>query len=163
MPGHILNYTILRTLGSGVSCKVKLGFDTQTGKKVAVKIMNDKIDLKTQELVLTEVKAMSKLKHENIVNQIAWGKATYVKESGKEKEIVYIVLELANGGELFDFIAISGRFNESIARFYFKQLINGLNFCHQSGITHRDLKPENILLDSNYTLKIADFGFAAPV
>jgi len=47
MPGHILNYNILRTLGSGVSCKVKLGFDTQTGKKVAVKIMNDKIDLKT--------------------------------------------------------------------------------------------------------------------
>ena len=41
--------------------------------------------------------------------------------------------------------------------------MEGLAFCHEKGITHRDLKPENLLLDSNYTLKIADFGFAAPV
>jgi serine/threonine protein kinase len=42
-------------------------------------------------------------------------------------------------------------------------LINGLKFCHEAGITHRDLKPENIFLDSNYILKIADFGFAASI
>ena len=70
---------------------------------------------------------------------------------------------MAGGGELFDFIAIYGRFEEPTARFYFKQFMEGLAFCHDKGIAHRDLKPENLLLDSDYTLKIADFGFAAPV
>lgn len=77
--------------------------------------------------------------------------------------MTYIVLELASGGELFDFIANSGRFEEPIARYYFKQLLEGLDYCHNMGIAHRDLKPENILLDSQFNLKIADFGFAAPV
>jgi serine/threonine protein kinase len=74
-----------------------------------------------------------------------------------------IVLELAPGGELFDFVSNTGRFEERIAWFYFKQLIQGLEYIHKSGITHRDLKPENLLFDQFFNLKIADFGFAAPV
>ena len=42
----------------------------------------------------------------------------------------YIVLELALGGELFDFIAISGKFDEPLARYYFKQFMDGLSYCH---------------------------------
>jgi serine/threonine protein kinase len=79
------------------------------------------------------------------------------------EEIYYLVFELADGGELYNFIDLTRGVNESIARFFFKQLINGLNFCHNKGIVHRDLKLENILLDSEYTLKIADFGFAESV
>lgn len=77
--------------------------------------------------------------------------------------VSYIVLELALGGELFDFVANSGRFEEPAARYYFKQFLEGLDYVHQKGFTHRDLKPENLLLDHQFTLKIADFGFAAPV
>ena len=73
------------------------------------------------------------------------------------------MLELATGGELFDYVATTGRFSEPIARFYFRQLIEGLDYCHQKGVTHRDLKPENVLYDNSFNLKIADFGFAAPV
>ena len=63
MPGKIGRFEIIRTLGTGASCKVKLALDTESGRKVAIKIINDNMDAKLQELVLTEVKAMSALKH----------------------------------------------------------------------------------------------------
>lgn len=69
MPGYIGNIQILRTIGSGSSCKVKLGLDTETGRKVAVKILLDDIDEKTKELVMTEVQAMANLDHENVIKQ----------------------------------------------------------------------------------------------
>jgi len=69
------------------------------------------------------------------------------KASGEKEHVIYIVLELATGGELFDYVATTGRFNEPIARFYFRQLIEGLDYVHQKGVTHRDLKPENVLFD----------------
>jgi serine/threonine protein kinase len=67
MPGIIGNYKIHRTLGQGASCKVKLGFEISSGRKVAVKIMNKNIDEKIKKLILTEVSAMSILKHQNVV------------------------------------------------------------------------------------------------
>jgi len=72
-------------------------------------------------------------------------------------------LELVGGGELFDFVANSGAFSDNISRYYFKQMINGLKYMHSAGVAHRDLKPENIMLTEDFTLKIADFGFAAPI
>ena len=72
-------------------------------------------------------------------------------------------MEFCAGGKLFDFIDLSGPFKEPLARYFFKQFMESLDYCHSKGVTHRDIKPENILLDSNYILKIADFGFAAPI
>lgn len=129
MPGKLGRFDILRTLGTGASCKVKLAMDTETGRKVAVKIMNDNIDPKMKELVMTEVKAMEPLKHLNIVSQIEYGNGVYEKPT-KKKDVSYIVLELALGGELFDFVAISGRFEEPLARYFFKQFLEGLDYCH---------------------------------
>lgn len=163
MPGQIGQYRIIRTLGQGGSCKVKLGIHNETGEKVAVKIMNDDLDDKMQELVLTEVQAMSKLKHANIIEQKEVGTGAYVKDNGNQKQVSYIILEIATGGELFDFIANSGKFSEGEARYFFKQFMEGLDFCHNNQVAHRDLKPENLLLDKDYNLKIADFGFAAPI
>ena len=53
-------------------------------------------------------------------------------------------------------------FNESTARFYFRQLIDAVEYLHSNGVVNRDLKLENLLLDINYNLKVADFGFCAP-
>lgn len=71
------------------------------------------------------------------------------------------MLELITGGELFDKIVAEGRFDDVTARFYFRQLIRGVKYCHSQGVCHRDLKPENLLLDANGDLKISDFGLSA--
>jgi serine/threonine protein kinase len=74
------------------------------------------------------------------------------------------VLELASGGELFDRIAIDRGTDEDIARHYYRQLLQGIRYCHSKGVCHRDLKPENLLLsddDEEPTLKIADFGLSS--
>ena len=71
------------------------------------------------------------------------------------------MLELIAGGELFDKIVAESRFDEKTARFYFRQLIKGVKYCHGMGVCHRDLKPENLLLDEKSDLKISDFGLSA--
>jgi serine/threonine protein kinase len=167
MPSRLGNYNLLRTLGSGANSKVKLGQHKDTGAFAAIKILkkgDPRMDAKFLELVMTEVETMSKLSHPNIVNLIEYSKDAFVeKEDGTKYPVICIGLELATGGELFDYVALTGRFDERIARFYFKQLIAGLDYVHQRGVTHRDLKPENVLYDSHFNLKIADFGFAAPL
>lgn len=133
-----------------------------SGDKVAIKIMDPNMPAETKELLETEVGQMMKLQHNNVLRMLHHGRGTYSKPSGS-KEVDYIVLELAQTGELFDILAMTGPLPDHIARYYFKQFLDGLNFCHTQGIAHRDLKTENLLLDKHYNLKIADFGFAAEV
>lgn len=77
---------------------------------------------------------------------------------------VYIILELVEGGELFDRIVANGQFDEPTSKFVFRQMCLGVKYLHDRSITHRDLKPENVLLtlpDTNETLvKITDFGLS---
>ena len=155
-------YQLGRTLGSGVSCKVKLAKD-DANNRYAVKIFSKDIDF--AELMDAELATLRQCAHPNVIGLIESGKGTqnHSKKAEKCKSVHYIVLELAFGGELFDYIANSGRFEERVARYYMKEMLDGLNYCHNQGIVHRDLKPENILLDGQFNLKIADFGFAAPV
>lgn len=101
--------------------------------------------------------------HPNIIKLVSNGRSNYWKMNGKKKEVAFIVFELANGGELFTFIADTGRFSEPVARYYFKQLLEGLEYCHNNGVAHRDLKLENLLIDSQFKLKIADFGFSTQI
>lgn len=70
-------------------------------------------------------------------------------------------MELALGGDLFNLIESEKGVEQDIAHFYFRQLINGIDFLHSQGVAHRDIKPENLLLDKNGNLKIGDFGMAA--
>lgn len=73
---------------------------------------------------------------------------------------IFVVMEYVSGGELFDLIAQKGRLPEAEARYYFKQIIDGVDYCHHNLVTHRDLKPENLLIDENKSVKIADFGLS---
>ena len=78
-----------------------------------------------------------------------------------QQEKVYIIMELCQGGELFDRIAECGGLPEDEARRYFVHILSALRHCHQNHVYHRDLKPENILLDGQDNAKVADFGLAA--
>ena len=75
-------------------------------------------------------------------------------------DTILLVLEYAPGGELFDVLYYTSSLKEVVARTYFKQIINGLEACHNANVVHRDLKPQNLLLDSKYNLKITDFGLS---
>jgi 5'-AMP-activated protein kinase catalytic alpha subunit len=75
------------------------------------------------------------------------------------KTKIFIVMEYAKGGELFNKIA-KGKLKVDVARRYFQQLISAVDFCHSRGVYHRDLKPENLLLDENDNLKVSDFGLS---
>ncbi|EUC65218.1 Serine/Threonine-kinase chk1 [Rhizoctonia solani AG-3 Rhs1AP] len=72
-----------------------------------------------------------------------------------------MLLELASGGDLFDKIAPDVGVDMDLARFYFTQLIAGVEFIHSQGVCHRDLKPENLLLNLEGRLKISDFGLCS--
>jgi len=85
---------------------------------------------------------------------------TYIRANNKGSyQVSAVVLELAPNGCLFDYVKIMEGFHIDIARFYFKNLLNGLKYMHENGLVHRDIKLENILFDRDYILKIADFGF----
>ena len=81
----------------------------------------------------------------------------------------YIITEMLDGGELFEFITNQGTFSETDAAIRMKQILQGVNYLHSQYIVHRDLKPENIMLISKpnsvkkYSLKIIDFGTAIQI
>jgi len=108
-----------------------------------------------------ELDILSSLKHPNIVKLIEIREnEDYIKKNGSSYKVLAIILELVVGGDLFEYIAITGRFCEEVARTYFKMLIETLEYCHSQGIAHRDLKPENVLLDDEFNIKLTDFGLS---
>ena len=78
----------------------------------------------------------------------------------ESKNRLFIILEYAAHGELFDYLSQQGYLAPEVAMKFFRQIIYGLDYLHSNSICHRDLKLENILLDEHDNLKIADFGFA---
>lgn len=142
------------TLGCGAFGKVVLGYDKKKHSNVAVKVIEKELvrEMNIQTYVEREIELMRKLKHDHVVKLIA------VADTAKAYNLV---MELATGGELFDRIVESKRFEEQTARRYFQQLVSAVHYCHHvHHIVHRDLKAENLLLDGNGDLKVCDFGLS---
>ncbi|KAM9450729.1 serine/threonine-protein kinase MARK2 isoform 7-T7 [Clarias gariepinus] len=149
---HIGKYRLLKTIGKGNFAKVKLARHVLTGKEVAVKII-DKTQLNSSSLqkLFREVRIMKLLNHPNIVKLF---------EVIETEKTLYLVMEYASGGEVFDYLVAHGRMKEKEARAKFRQIVSAVQYCHQKFIVHRDLKAENLLLDADMNIKIADFGFS---
>ncbi|KAI5628161.1 serine/threonine-protein kinase MARK1 [Silurus asotus] len=149
---HIGNYRLLKTIGKGNFAKVKLARHVLTGREVAVKII-DKTQLNPTSLqkLFREVRIMKIVNHPNIVKLF---------EVIETEKTLYLIMEYASGGEVFDYLVAHGRMKEKEARAKFRQIVSAVQYCHQKRIVHRDLKAENLLLDADMNIKIADFGFS---
>ena len=100
-----------------------------------------------------ELSILERLNHPNIVAL----KAFY-----EDMDNYYIVMELVPGGDLMDFVAANGAIGEDATQVITKQILEGIAYVHNLGISHRDLKPDNILImqDDPILVKITDFGLA---
>lgn len=148
-------YKIGDTLGEGAFSVVKAAVDKQTGKRVAVKTINrTNLPVEDEIALKQEVEILTSLNHPNIVKCF---------DFFEEEKYYYVVMEILEGGELFDRIVKKTFYNEKEARDLVQILLGAIKFCHDHDIVHRDLKPENLLLTSasdDANIKLADFGFA---
>ena len=130
-----------------------MGTHILTDEKVAVKILEkDKIvDVNDVERVAREIHILKILRHPVVVQLYE------IIETEKE---LYLIMEYARGGELFDYIVSHKRVREKEAARFMHQIISGIEYLHKLGICHRDLKPENLLMDDYNNIKIVDFGLS---
>lgn len=146
-------YDLGRLLGKGTFAKVYYARSISTNQSVAIKVIDKEKILKVGlvDQVKREISVMKMVKHPNVI---------HLYEIMATKTKIYFVMEYAKGGELFNKVA-KGKLKEDVARKYFQQLINAVDFCHSRGVYHRDIKPENLLLDEHDNLKVSDFGLSA--
>jgi serine/threonine-protein kinase CHEK2 len=148
-------YRILQQLGKGHFATVYLCVERNTGYKYAVK----KFEKRTGESqrsqtegLQQEIAVLMSVSHPNVL---------CLKDTFDESDGVYLILELAAEGELFNWIVMKQKLSEAETRKVFVQLFQGIKYLHERNIVHRDIKPENILLtDKNLSVKLADFGLA---
>ncbi|BEI83834.1 hypothetical protein CcaverHIS002_0404380 [Cutaneotrichosporon cavernicola] len=155
-------YRIGEQIGGGGFSKVFRAIDDAKGRVAACKVVNlyapDGYAPSLKDLQ-KEVQVHKSLKSANILEFLHYE----LLERGKTQHVpgLYMLLELAVGGDLFDKIAPDVGVPEDLAKFYFAQLQAAVSFIHEKGVAHRDLKPENLLLAANGNLKLTDFGLCA--
>jgi len=144
-------YRIVRKLGSGGMANVYLAEDEDLGRRVAIKILNDRYanDDLFIERFRREAKSAAALSHPNIVS---------VYDRGEAEGTYYIAMEVIEGRSLKELIMTRGPLPIAQALSYTHEILEALRFAHRHGIIHRDIKPHNILIGER--LKVTDFGIA---
>jgi len=147
-------YDLEETIGEGHYAVVKLAKHVFTGEKVAVKVIDKlKLDAATRLQMMQEVRLMKLVQHPYVVR---------LYEVIDTQTKLYLVLEFADGGDMYDYIMKhEGGLEESMAKKYFRQIVTAIQYCHKLHVVHRDLKPENVVFFEKLGMvKLTDFGFS---
>jgi serine/threonine-protein kinase len=146
-------YRIVRKLGAGGMANVYLAEDQELGRRVAIKILNDKHANDDQfiERFRREAKNAAGLSHPSIVS---------IYDRGEAEGTYYIAMEFLDGRTLKELIISRGPTPIRIAIDYTRQILAAIGFAHRNGIVHRDIKPHNVVVDAEGRLKVTDFGIA---
>jgi serine/threonine protein kinase len=145
------DYTLIERLGEGACGVVYLAVNERLQERFAIKVVPIGALSGMEKLIQHEASIMQGLSHPHVVK---------LRKLLQDSRNIYLIMELVDGGELFDLIIQSKVFDESTARKYFQQLISAIFYCHSQKVAHRDLKAENLLLDKFGNLKVCDFGFS---
>ncbi|XP_053740592.1 SNF related kinase b [Synchiropus splendidus] len=147
-------YHLGRTLGRGHYAVVKLARHVSTGQLVAIKMIDKtKLDIMATSHLLQEVRCMKLVQHPNVV---------CLYEVIDTPTTLYLIMELAEGGDLYDYILRHERgVAEGTAKRHFAQIVRAVSYCHELHVVHRDLKPENVVFfPQQGAVKLTDFGFS---
>ncbi|KAJ3431415.1 serine/threonine-protein kinase fhke-related [Anaeramoeba flamelloides] len=164
-PCHNLNsciseyYDLKKQIGKGQFATVHLAIEKSTGDRCAIKIIDKKQFLESnseeKNKIMDEVNILHKINHKNVVG---------LKKVFDKEDYLYMVMELAKGGQLSKKILENGKYSEEKSRIICKQLLAVIEYLQSKRIVHRDLKPDNILLSSENSdtfIKVSDFGVSA--
>lgn len=164
MKSHVSkqDFKIMKVVGRGSYGKVYLVTHAATGAIYAMKAIKKELVIKTDQVagikgkpncanLLVEREILEKFDHPFVMKlQFAF----------QDQNTLYLIMEFVNGGELFYHLQLSGKFNESRARFYMAEIVLALEYLHSQGVVYRDVKPENILIDADGHVRLTDFGLS---
>ena len=147
------DFHLLKKIGSGAFSTVYLAENTKTGKEYAIKVIDRETFAEPEKLrrVKLEIDILKTIHHPNLI---------CLHGIMHSETKMYLVLDYAPGGAVFDTLMDKGAMDENQARRYFHQLIDAIDWLHRHNTIHRDLKPENLLLDEQGNLRVTDFGLS---
>lgn len=150
-------------LGKGTFGVVLEAEHKHTGVPVALKYLlhtraSDGETITDVAKIAKEVDMQQLVKHKHVLNLVEVLENVPFTKKGELMLGTVLVMELAKKETVFHLAAFGDPLPEAVARTYFVQLMQALDYCHSRGISHRDLKPENLMLGQNFELKVGDFG-----
>ena len=150
---HKSDFKFLYVIGKGGFGRVWKIQSKKTKTKYALKEMSKVriIDKKSEKSINSEREFLSKLNHPFIVN---------MHYAFQDKDNLYLVMDLLNGGDLRFHISRYRKFSEEQTRFFIANMIYALEYIHENNVIHRDIKPENLVLEDKGYCRITDFGIA---
>lgn len=143
-------YEVLRKLGSGSFGEVMLIKKKESGHQYALKSVVLEEDKERLDDSLLEIDLLKIMDHPYVMKMY---------DDFRIDKKVFLVLEYANGGDMFDLLVVHQCLSEMDAKFYLAEVWSALHYLHGLGIVYRDLKPENILLNNGHAV-LTDFGLS---